>query len=657
MKKFKFIDLFAGIGGFHLAMERVGGECVFSSEIDPYARITYEYNFKKINPELFEQGLFNDDIRKISPSDIPDFDVLCAGFPCQPFSQAGYKRGFNDTHNSERGNLFFNIVDILEAKRPRAFFLENVRGLLNHDGGNTFKVIREILELELGYSFYFEIIKASDYGLPQLRPRLFMIGFRDDNLLKSFSFPPKIPLKFTMSDVWEGKCNRDIGYTLRVGGRGSKIDDRRNWDRYLVDGEEKQIMPEQAKKMQGFPDDFEFPVPKSQAMKQLGNSVAVDAVQECGQRLIDYLTFLDNTDGEDEMGENKRNKGEWTELYSFLKLINDKKLLLADKDLNPKLDDYFSVSKITTLNIEQICYLLESDQIKVENKETGITKIQKVADFLNSEILQNLSDLIKNSKGSSFEIPEFKVLSDKLGITLVKGGNSNQKADIVLDVERKADVFKNEGFGIKSYLGNRPTLLNASGNTNFIYRVEGLSMDLLDKINAIDTRTKLKDRISAIYDNGGKLIFDSVEKTTMGYNLDLVDSCMPKLVAMMLIEFHKNRTNNLDDNLQQIIQKYPDLFSTDLCGLKIKIKKLLVAILFGFFAGSKWNGKYLSNGLIVVKNDGEQIGYHITDLHTLEDYLYENIKFDTPSTTRHRYGSLIAEKGQLYFKLNLQLRF
>ena len=144
--KFKFIDLFAGIGGFHLAMHRLGGECVFASEIDSQARKTYEYNYKTISPELFNNGLFNNDIRNIMPNDIPDFDLLCAGFPCQPFSQAGYKRGFNDNHNSERGNLFFNIVDIIEAKKPKAFFLENVRGLVNHDLGRTFKIIRDILE-------------------------------------------------------------------------------------------------------------------------------------------------------------------------------------------------------------------------------------------------------------------------------------------------------------------------------------------------------------------------------------------------------------------------------------------------------------------------------------------------------------------------------
>ena len=112
MNQFKFIDLFAGIGGFHIAMESLGGECVFASEIDPFARKTYEVNFKSKSPDLFLNNMFNEDIRSVSPNDLPDFDILCAGFPCQPFSQAGQKRGFNDSHKSERGNLFFNIVEI-----------------------------------------------------------------------------------------------------------------------------------------------------------------------------------------------------------------------------------------------------------------------------------------------------------------------------------------------------------------------------------------------------------------------------------------------------------------------------------------------------------------------------------------------------------------
>ena len=116
--KFKFIDLFSGIGGFHIAMHNLGGECVFASEIDTFARQTYQHNLEKISPNLFRNGLFNDDIRNIVAENIPDFDILCAGFPCQPFSQAGHKRGFNDNHKSERGNLFFNIAEIIESKKP-----------------------------------------------------------------------------------------------------------------------------------------------------------------------------------------------------------------------------------------------------------------------------------------------------------------------------------------------------------------------------------------------------------------------------------------------------------------------------------------------------------------------------------------------------------
>ena len=125
--KFKFIDLFAGIGGFHLAMESVGGECVFASEIDKFARQTYQTNFERKSPELFSSGMFNEDINKIAPKDIPDFDCLCAGFPCQPFSYAGQKKGFED---KTRGTFFFNIKEILKEKKPKMFFLENVKGLV-----------------------------------------------------------------------------------------------------------------------------------------------------------------------------------------------------------------------------------------------------------------------------------------------------------------------------------------------------------------------------------------------------------------------------------------------------------------------------------------------------------------------------------------------
>ncbi len=286
-KTITFIDLFAGIGGFHLAFHNLGAKCVFVSEWDKAARETYKKNFEKIQPELFTpetiDQTFTGDITAVLPKSIPDFDIITGGFPCQPFSQAGLKRGFSET----RGTLFFDIANIIKEKQPSAFFLENVRGLLTHDGGRTFATIQRILTEDLGYSFFYKVIKASDYGVPQHRPRLFMVGFKDKSI--EFEFPEPVKLTMTMDDVFDGKVNKTVGYTLRVGGRGSGIGDRRNWDTYLVDGEVRRLSPKEGLRMQGFPDDFEFPVSETQAMKQLGNSVAVPAIQATANEIMKRL--------------------------------------------------------------------------------------------------------------------------------------------------------------------------------------------------------------------------------------------------------------------------------------------------------------------------------------------------------------------------------
>jgi DNA (cytosine-5)-methyltransferase 1 len=304
----RFIDLFAGIGGFHIAMESAGGQCVFVSEWDKFARLTYEYNFSKSSPELFDgQGLGNEtprfvgDITKVTERlrngerVIPDFEVLTGGFPCQPFSQAGLKKGMEEA----RGTLFFDILQILKSKiqegRPaQAYFLENVRGLINHKSGNdsTMSIIRKNLEA-LGYTFDYELVWASDYGVPQHRPRVFIYGFLDEKASKRFIKPEKQELKLTMSDVWGGQAHKNIGWTLRVGGRGSGVADRRNWDCYIVDGETRRLGPEQGLRMQGFPRHYSFPsgISETQAMKQLGNSVAVPAIAAWGRAIAKALDW------------------------------------------------------------------------------------------------------------------------------------------------------------------------------------------------------------------------------------------------------------------------------------------------------------------------------------------------------------------------------
>lgn len=250
---------------------------------------TYTANYQKDSPKIFTNGVPNDnfvgDITKVDPNSIPDHDVLCAGFPCQPFSQAGHKLGFEDT----RGTLFFNVANIMKAKKPKAVFLENVRGLFTHDGGKTFEVIKNTIN-ELGYTMHYQIVKASDFNCPQHRPRLYMICFRNDIPNSDFSFPQPVPLTKTMSDVFDGAAvNKKIGFTLRVGGKSSPITDRRNWDGYIVNGKERRITPKEGKRMQGFPDEFIFPVSNSAAMKQLGNSVAIPAIQAVGNEMIKQL--------------------------------------------------------------------------------------------------------------------------------------------------------------------------------------------------------------------------------------------------------------------------------------------------------------------------------------------------------------------------------
>lgn len=287
---YKIIDLFAGIGGFHQAFENLGAKTVFASEWDKFARKTYQANFEKTSPELFENGNFAGDITKVDPLDIPDFDILTGGFPCQPFSNAGKKAGFEDT----RGTLFFNIAEILKEKKPKAFFIENVRGLLTHDSGKTFEVIKNTID-QLGYSFHYKVIKASDFNVPQHRPRLFMVGFRKDIDDSSFSFPDPVELTLTIGKALGGKVTtpagveKKIGFTLRVGGRRSGVHDRRNWDCYLVDGVERSITLEEAKILQGFPVTYVLPVSETQAFKQLGNSVAVPAIQATGNKIIEIL--------------------------------------------------------------------------------------------------------------------------------------------------------------------------------------------------------------------------------------------------------------------------------------------------------------------------------------------------------------------------------
>jgi len=306
LEKIKIIDLFAGIGGIRRGFENAFGkknvECVMSSEWDKFAVQTYSSNY----PNETIRG----DITEINENDVPNHNILLAGFPCQPFSQAGLKKGFDDT----RGTLFFDILRVLKKKKPDVVFLENVKRLKSHDKGKTLKVIKSSLK-EIGYhNIHIDILKARDFGLPQNRERIFIIGFKDNDIKFSFPKPTnkntsvgsilenKVDEKYTISDkLWAGHKRRKEKNKILGRGFGYGLFDKNSpytntiSARYYKDGSEilisqnnknpRKITPREAARLQGFPDTFKIPVSDNQAYKQFGNSVAVNVIEAIAKQI------------------------------------------------------------------------------------------------------------------------------------------------------------------------------------------------------------------------------------------------------------------------------------------------------------------------------------------------------------------------------------
>ncbi|HPI21325.1 MAG TPA: DNA cytosine methyltransferase [Candidatus Kapabacteria bacterium] len=328
--KFKFIDLFAGIGGFRIAMQELGGKCIFTSEWDEQAKKTYEANFGEVP--------FGDITKDETKRFIPDgFDVLCAGFPCQAFSIAGKRGGFEDT----RGTLFFDVAEIIKKKKPKAIFLENVKGLVNHDKGKTLTTILNVLRNDLGYYVPEpQIMNAKDFGVPQNRERIYIVGFRNDLGIESFEYPKPLNKSVSFEDIKEDKTvsvkyylsetylNTLINHKKRHESKGNGfgyeiIPDsgtanavvcggmgrERNlvYDHRLEDftpvthikGEVnkegiRKMTPREWARLQGFPDNFIIPVADASAYKQFGNSVAVPAIHATGKEIIKrILAYVD----------------------------------------------------------------------------------------------------------------------------------------------------------------------------------------------------------------------------------------------------------------------------------------------------------------------------------------------------------------------------
>jgi DNA (cytosine-5)-methyltransferase 1 len=322
---FKFIDLFAGIGGFRIAMQNLGGKCVFTSEWDKEAQKTYKVNFGEVP--------FGDITKQQIKNYIPEeFDLLCAGFPCQAFSIAGKRGGFDDT----RGTLFFDVAEIIKKHKPKAIFLENVKGLRSHDKGKTLETILNVLRNDLGY-FVPEpqIINAKNFGVPQNRERIYIVGFRQDLNISSFEYPKSLEHNPTFEDVKERKVpptkyylstqyvqtlvnhkarhaskgngfgyaiipDNGIANAIVVGGMGRErnlVLDHRIVDytptthiKGTVNREGiRKMTPREWARLQGFPDNYIIPVADASAYKQFGNSVAVPAIQATANKILELI--------------------------------------------------------------------------------------------------------------------------------------------------------------------------------------------------------------------------------------------------------------------------------------------------------------------------------------------------------------------------------
>lgn len=324
-EKFKFIDLFAGIGGFRLAFQNLGGKCIFTSEWDKYSKRTYQANFGEIP--------FGDITKPETKSYIPNgFDVLCAGFPCQAFSIAGKRGGFEDT----RGTLFFDVAEIIKKKQPKAIFLENVKGLRSHDRGKTLATILNVLREDLNYYVPEpQIINAKEFGVPQNRERIFIVGFRKDLGITDFEYPEPTQENIVLEDILEEKevsvkyylsttymetlrrhrarheskgngfgyeiiPNDGIANAVVCGGMGRErnliLDNKlTNFVPVTkISGEVnregiRKMTPREWARLQGFPNEFKIVVSDQQAYKQFGNSVAVPAIQATAEKIIKKL--------------------------------------------------------------------------------------------------------------------------------------------------------------------------------------------------------------------------------------------------------------------------------------------------------------------------------------------------------------------------------
>ena len=353
----------------------------------------------------------------------------------------------------------------------------------------------------------------------------------------------------------------------------------------------------------------------------------------------------------------KGNKGEWSELYAFLKLLVDKKVYGADENLQIMESLHYPIRKIFRKEGEEVKeydVTMDDSKIKIitEEKEKvyNSDKIKKVINKIFSEI--------KEGNGASFQVDSAEEIMKALDCKNLKA-SSYDKADIVLlihDMETKTN--QKDGFSIKSKVGRPSTLLNASKSTNFEFIIEGCDDNFMNRINSIEGRGSIMEKTKEIMENKN-IKFNSVHSETFEDNLTMIDSSMPEILSNLLLSYYGERNKKIDKAIKELFEKeIVDKLTMNYKHYSHKVKRLLFAIALGMVPNTEWKGKLQAHGgYLIVREDGEVVCYHVYNLEQFKEYLYRHTRFETASTSRHDFGYIYKDEGKYYYKLNLQIRF
>lgn len=349
------------------------------------------------------------------------------------------------------------------------------------------------------------------------------------------------------------------------------------------------------------------------------------------------------------------NKGEWSELYAFMKLLSEGRVYAANEKVE-KIDEVvYPILKIMREEQkgELIDYVIDDNLVHVEMQSSRILSIPR------KELYDNANKLLREiaSHSGSFELEEIASFANEIRVTKIKAPSSDT-TDITMQIEdTHTNYIRNVGFSIKSEVGHAPTLMNASAATNFIYKVTGITSQQAEEINAIDTKTKIKDRMAKIVELGGKIEYCGMSHAGFKRNLVMVDSSMPEIIGNMLLYFFAEDVKECDKLVDMLGERDP-LGYGDAMMYTYKFKKFLCSCALGMKPVKVWDGLDEANGgYIIVKADGEILAYHIYNRNFFEQYLLDNTILEKASTGRHGYMSLYEEDGEMYIKMNLQVRF